>query len=256
METEQLLKQLNELTERGAPVEETMPLKELIVKNNMGLVISIAKKFIHSGEPLEDLVQAGYIGLLNAAHNYDLNRGAKFSTYATFLIQGEIRHYIRDKHTTVRVPQWLQKLNNDIKQAEERFFKEYGRLPGISDLANDLNIEEDGIREALKARSSVNYISIDAERREGDPRPREIDVTKIRSKHDEDFPIEYRIKIASAIEKLSDLQQKVIHDIFYSGKPQAQIGAEVGVSQRQISRIKQDVLETIKQDLMEEINPN
>jgi len=256
METEQILKQLNELTERGAPVEETMPLKERVVQNNMGLVISIAKKFIHSGEPLEDLVQAGYIGLLNAAHNYDLNRGAKFSTYATFLIQGEIRHYIRDKHTTVRVPQWLQKLNNDIKQAEERLYKDQGRLPTISELATDLNIEEDGIREAFKARSSVNYISIDAERREDDPRPREIDVTKIRSKHDEEFPIEFRIKIASAIEKLSDLQQKVVHDIFYSGKAQAQIGEEVGVSQRQISRIKQDVLEAIKQDLMEEMNPN
>lgn len=249
METEQMVAKLIELTEQGAPASQIMKLKEEIVEKNVGLVISIAKKFLHSGELLEDLVQAGYIGLLNAVQNFDLNRGTKFSTYTTFLIQGEIRHYIRDKHTTVRMPQWLQKLSNQIKTAEERFYKESGRLPSIHELSEELNIAEDGIREALKARDSLNYISIDAGRRADDPRPRDIDVSKIRSKHPEDFPMEYRVKIASAIEKLSDIQQKVIQDLFYAGKSQAEIGKEVGVSQRQISRIKKNVLDLIKKEL-------
>jgi len=252
VDTEQLLERLTALTQGNAPQEQIMKLKEDIVEKNVGLVISTAKKFLHSGEPLDDLIQAGYIGLLNAVYNFDLSRGARFSTYATLLIQGEIRHYIRDRHTTIRIPQWLQKLNGDIQAAEERFYKEYGHLPTISELSEALNIEEEGIREALKARDAVTYISIDEQRRKEDPQPGEIDVSKIRSKHREDFPLEYRIKIASAIEKLSELQQKVVQDLFYTGKSQAQIGAEIGVSQRQISRIKKGVLDSLKRELQGE----
>jgi len=249
MNTEQLLAEMAELSKNDDNAEKIIQIKEKIIQKNVGLVISIAKKFVNSGEPLEDLVQSGYIGLLNAAHNFDLNKGAMFSTYATFLIQGEIRHYIRDKNSTIRIPQWLQKLSNEIKLAEENFYKEHGKFPSIYELSEELNIEEDGIREALKARSSLNYISIDAQRRRDDPRPMAIDVSKIRSKHREEFPIEYKVKIASAIEKLTELQQKVIQDLFYSGKSQARVGKEIGVSQRQVSRIKQDVLKTIKKDL-------
>ena len=80
-------------------------LQEEIVRRNVGLVKSIAVKFLGSGEPLDDLIQAGYIGLLNAAANFDLARNTRFSTYASYLIQGEIRHFIRDKHSTIRIPQ-------------------------------------------------------------------------------------------------------------------------------------------------------
>lgn len=256
MDTEALLSELKRLTREGAAQEEILRVKEALIEQHMGLVRSIAQRFVHSGEPLEDLIQAGYIGLLNAVHNFDLNRGTKFSTYATYLIQGEIRHHIRDKHATVRLPQWLQKLSGQVKRAEEAFYQEHGRLPSIRELAEALNIEEEGIREALKARAALNYISIDAERRQEDPRPVHIDVEKIRSKHPDDFPIEHKIKIASAIEKLSELQQKVINDLFYAGKSQAQIGKEVGYSQRHISRIKHQVLEAIRRELEEDAGSN
>ena len=68
------------------------------------LVKSIAYRFINSGEPLEDLEQVGYIGLINALNLYKPERGVKFETYATWLISGEIRHYIRDKHQTIKIP--------------------------------------------------------------------------------------------------------------------------------------------------------
>ncbi len=252
MDSEQLLAQLARLHAQAAPQDQILKLKEELVEANVGLVTSIAKRFVHSGEPLEDLVQAGYIGLLNAVHNFDLNRGTKFSTYATYLIQGEIRHHIRDKNTTIRLPQWLQKLSQQVKRAEERFYQEHGRLPTIAQLSDALNIEEDGIREALKAREALHYVSIDAERREEDPRPLAFDPSKIRSKHPDEFPIEYRIKIASAIETLTDLQQRVINDLFYAGKSQAQVGQEVGYSQRHISRIKQEVLDAIRGEFDEQ----
>ena len=101
--------------------EEYSPseLRAEVVNRNVGLVKSIALKLLSSGEPLDDLIQAGYIGLLNAVSNFDLDRSNRFSTYASYLIQGEIRHYIRDKHATIRIPQWVQTMNRRIKEAEE-----------------------------------------------------------------------------------------------------------------------------------------
>ncbi|MFQ5796896.1 MAG: sigma-70 family RNA polymerase sigma factor [Candidatus Bipolaricaulia bacterium] len=221
-----------------------------ILEQNIGLVKAIAKRFLNSGEPYEDLVQAGYIGLLNAIHNFDPDRGFKFSTYATHLIQGEIRHYIRDKHQLIRIPYWLQQLNDRVKRAEEELFQQNGKLPTLSELAKALNIEEGGVIEVLKARESMYYISLDEKRREQDRQPR-IDIRKIRSKTYETFklPIEDRIKIAIVIEKLSGIQQKVIHGLFYEGKTLKEVGDEIGYSLRHVSRLKYQALQEIKREL-------
>jgi len=79
------------------------------IKRYQPLVKSIAYKLKNSGEPLEDLEQVGYIGLINAFNLYNHERGVKFETYATWLISGEIRHYIRDKHQVIKIPSWMLK---------------------------------------------------------------------------------------------------------------------------------------------------
>lgn len=243
--TEELLGELAQRTSRGEEGETVRLLKEEIVQRNVGLVTSIAKEFLHSGEPLEDLVQVGYIGLLNAVHNFELKRGNKFSTYATYLIKGEIRHYIRDKHGTVRIPQWIQELNYRVNEAEERLLAQQGRFPTIGELAEELNMAEEGIREVLKTRNSMSYVSIDQQRRADDPRPT-VDIAKIKSLHEESFPWEQRVRIMAAIERLSDLQQKVIQGLFYSQKSQTEVGQEVGLSQRQVSRLKDEIMRELK----------
>jgi len=243
--TEDLLEELARLVRNGKEDEETREIKEEVIRRNVGLVAQIAKEFLHSGEPLEDLIQAGYLGLLNAVHNFDLRRGNKFSTYATHLIKGEIRHYIRDKHGPVKIPQWIQELNFEVNKAEERLFKQLGRFPTIEELAEELNMAEEGVREVLKARESMSYISIDAERRADDPRP-QIEIEKIRSLREEPFPWEQRVRIMAAIERLTTLQQRIIHGLFYGGKSQKEVGKEIGLSQRQVSRLKQEILEELR----------
>lgn len=243
--TEDLLEELAERMAQGEEGPEVRAIKEEVIQRNVGLVAEIARKFLSSGEPLEDLVQAGYIGLLNAVHNFDLRRGNKFSTYATHLIKGEIRHYIRDKYGPVRIPQWIQELNYEVNAAEERLFKEYGRFPTIRELAEELNMAEEGVREVLKARKSMSYVSIDRERRADDPRPT-IDIEKIRSIREEPFPWEQRVRIMAAIERLTELQQRVIRGLFYSQKSQSEVGKEVGLTQRQVSRLKAEILQELK----------
>jgi len=245
--TEGLLEELaRRLRAGGDGDEETIALKEEIIRRNTGLVVKVAQEFVHSGEPLEDLIQAGYLGLLNAVHNFDLRRGHKFSTYATHLIKGEIRHYIRDRHGPVKIPQWIQELSRRVALAEEHLFKQHGRFPTISELAEELNMTEEGIKEVLKAREAMSYISIDWERRADDPRPT-IEVERIRSLHEEPFPWEERVRIVAAIERLTALQQRVIHGLFYSRKSQSEVGKEVGLTQRQVSRLKMEILQELKE---------
>lgn len=129
------------------------------------LVKSIAYKFKNSGEPLEDLEQVGYIGLINTINLYNQNRGIKFITYATWLISGEIRHYIRDKHQVIKIPNWMMKLNKKIDKFIISYKKENKGFPSISEMSEKFNLTEEGIKETLKARDAVQIISLDQEQR-------------------------------------------------------------------------------------------
>jgi len=224
-------------------------LREEIVRRNVGLVKSIAIKFLNSGEPLDDLIQAGYIGLLNAVANFDLAKNARFSTYASHLIQGEIRHYIRDKHSTIRIPQWVQSMNRRIKQAEEAFFQEEGRPPTLGELAGRLNLTEEQLTAILRGREAMTYVSIDQERRSSDPSPGTPSFESILAKP-AGLPDDVRMRILIAIDRLSEIQQRIIHGLFYQGKSQSEVGKDLGLSQRQVSRMKERILLEIRDRLL------
>lgn len=241
--TEELLYDLKKTTDPAA----ISTLREEVVSRHIGLVKSIAAEFRSAGEPLDDLIQTGYIGLLSAAANFDPARGTKFTTYATYLIKGEIRHYIRDKYSTIRIPQWIQTLSNKMKQEEERFFQEKGHPPTIAELAQSLNLTTEGIAEVLKARDTMTYISIDQERRQYDPRPLALDISKIYSRQNTDFPIERRMEIIAAIENLTQIQRDIVTGLFYERKSQQALGTELNLSQRQVSRLKTQLLDKIKE---------
>lgn len=230
---------------------DVVALQEEIVRRNVGLVKSIAVRFVHSGEPLDDLIQAGYIGLLNAVTNFDLAKDTRFSTYATYLIRGEIRHHIRDKHATIRIPQWVQTMNRRMKAAEEAFFQAEGRPPTLAELAERLELSEEQAAAILRGRESMRYVSIDQVRRARDPNPSPPSIESLMPTS-EDLPQEARMRIMVAIEKLTEIQQQVIRGLFYQGKSQSEVGDELGISQRQVSRMKDRILSEMKGKLQEQ----
>jgi RNA polymerase sigma-B factor len=214
------------------------------------LVKNIAYKFKNSGEPLEDLEQLGYIGLINAINLYHQNRGIKFITYATWLISGEIRHYIRDKHQTIKIPGWILKLNRKIDQFIIYYKKENNRFPSFSEISEEFNLTEEGIKEILKAREAVQIVSLDQEKRKysSDSYPK---IEKIKSKNYETFklPMEDIITLKTALSKLKELQRKVIYFIFEKDLTQTKIARQLGLSQRQVSRIKDSALKELKESM-------
>ena len=250
MTNEDVIRLLRESKKPSAELsrEDVTSLKEEIVRRNVGLVKSLALRFVHSGEPLDDLIQAGYIGLLNAVTNFDLAKETRFSTYATYLILGEIRHHIRDRHSTIRIPQWVQTMNRRMKQAEEAIFQEEGRPPTLAELAERLDLTEEQAAALMRGRSSMTYVSIDQERRATDPNPAPPSIEYLMPASD-GFSDEAKVRILVAIERLTDIQQQVIRGLFYQGKSQSEVGAELGISQRQVSRMKDRILEEMKTTL-------
>ncbi len=214
------------------------------------LVKSIAYKFNKSGEPLEDLEQVGYIGLMNAINLYNKNRGIKFITYATWLISGEIRHYIRDKHQVIKIPGWMLKLNNKIDEFVISYKTENNRFPSLFDISKEFNLTEEGIKEILKAREAVQIVSLDQEQRKysADSYP---NIEKIRSKSYQTFklPMEDIIALKTAFTKLKKLQQKVIYYLFEKDLTQTKIAHKLGISQKQVSRIKESALKELKESI-------
>jgi len=246
LNNEQLIHALQQATTGKAKEHSSSDLRAQIVSRNVGLVKSIALKFRSSGEPLDDLIQAGYIGLLNAVANFNLDRNNRFSTYASYLIQGEIRHYIRDKHSTIRIPQWVQTMNRRIKEAEEQIFQQQGRPPTLAELASKVDLQEEQVRMLLRSRESMTYVSIDQDRRSGDPNPTPLTTERLIAGY-EGLPFDIRMRILASIEQLSDIQQLVIQGLFYQGKSQSEVGEELGISQRQVSRMKERILSEMRE---------
>ncbi len=214
------------------------------------LVKSIAYKFMNSGESLEDLEQLSYIGLINALNLYNQNRGVKFETYATWLITGEIRHYIRDKHQIIKIPHWINELNRKIDEFIVKYKEETKQIPSLKKIAEKFNLTEEGVKEVLKARDVVHIVSIDQEYRNYDCDDYPI-LEKIKNNHYRSFklPIEDLIAIEVAVNKLKILQRKVIEYIFVKDLTQTKAAKKLAISQRQVSRIKNEALKSLKEEL-------
>lgn len=128
--------------------------KETLVKNNLALVKSIAKRYISRNVEQEDLVEVGNIGLIKAIDGFDESLGFCFSTYAFSLIDGEIKRFLRDDGI-IKVSRKIKQNAKNINKAREDYFKAYGKEPKMSELCNILNLSEEDIICALDSTNCV-----------------------------------------------------------------------------------------------------
>ena len=211
-------------------------LRERIVRTYAPLIERTLLDFNFAGVPLDDLRQVGYVGLLTALELFDPTRGTKFKTYAGHLVRGEVRHYLRDHRDTIRQPRWLRRLDRGIEEAVGRALSEEGRFPSLEDLAVELNIQEGGLRELLKVREAVRTVSLDAGE---DEEQFAFNHRRIRHRAYVSFhlPIEDKIVLYQAIERLNRLQRRVVYYLFFRGLTQVETAQRIGISQKHVSRI-------------------
>jgi RNA polymerase sigma-B factor len=218
-------------------------LRHTIIVRNLHLVRPVVKKHAHLGGMLEDLVQVGYIGLIKAVDLFDVHRKVKFSTFATRWIEGEIMHYVRDKADIARKPRWLSELSGRVNRFMDDYVQSHQKFPEVSEIAQALNIDEEGIREIIKSRGVLSISQDGAEF------PDEVDINKIRSMKPETFrlPIEDRIMIEQAVDRLKQLEKRIVFLFFYYDFTQMQIAEKLGLSQRKVSRILGKAVFSLKQ---------
>ena len=137
-------------------------------------------------------------------------------------------------------------MNRRIKEAEERIFQQQGRPPTLTELAAAVELREEQVRMLLRSREAMTYVSIDQDRRSGDPNPAPPTTERLISRSD-GLPLDIRMRILATIEQLSDIQQSVIQGLFYQGKSQSEVGKELGISQRQVSRMKDRILTELRE---------
>ena len=222
---------------RAYRVDRAPELHARLTTTFMPLVHRIAGRYQSFGVPIEDLRQMGYLGLLTAIGQFDPERGVPFDAYARPFITGEIRHHLRSQGTVIRRPRWIYELDYQIRKQVDELSQRLGRLPTLPEIAEAVNVAEAGFLEVLRARGATQVLSLDEVNAEGPGDP--VQRGFIVHKHYETMhlPIEDRIRIAQAVERLSDLQRRVVYYLFYMDLTQTETAKKLRVSQKHVSRV-------------------
>lgn len=206
-------------------------LRDRIISQHLYLVQTVARKFAGMGESHEDLLQEGAMGLINAVDLYDPDRGVQFSTYATHLVEGQIRHYLRDRGKLIKQPAWVQELTTKIMKASDALTQELDRPPTPQEIAERVGTTPENVQRMLEARERSKVASLDAASSDEDSSAPAVDPEKLsRSEDDAHFAIEDRIFLRDAMAKLKTLERKVVHHFYYLDLNQTEIARKLGIS--------------------------
>jgi RNA polymerase sigma-B factor len=220
-------------------------LRRTIIEAHLPLVHHLAQRFRGRGEPYDDLVQVGTIGLLHSVDRYDPGRGS-FAAFAVPTIVGEIRRHFRDRGWAMRIPRRVQDLGRRVSEARETLTHNLDRSPTVQELAAYLEVDADLVLEALE--TATAYITV--------PLPTSADESDRMAKAFEDSGlelVEQRETLRPLLAQLPIRQQRILELRFARGMSQSQIATEVGVSQMHVSRLLAKSLSALRSGLTEEL---
>ena len=216
--------------------------RELYIKGNLRLVLSVIKRFSGSSENMDDLFQIGCIGLIKAIDNFDTTLNVKFSTYAVPMIIGEIRRYLRDNNS-IRVSRSLRDIAYRAIYAKETYMKNNLKEPTIAEIANEIGIEKETIVYAMDA--IQNPVSLfEPVYTEGGDTLYVMDQISDKKNREENW-VE-NLSLREAINRLNQRERHIIDLRFYEGNTQMEVAQEIGISQAQVSRLEKNALKTMR----------
>ena len=210
--------------------------RDELVDRYMPFARKLALRYIHSREPLEDLVQVACIGLLNAIERFDPEQGKKFTTFAAPTILGEIKRYFRDKGWAVHVPRDLQERALAVSRHADRLSAELGRSPTVDELADALDCTIEQAIEAIDAAENYQLTSLDAPiAQDGEE---DCALSDTLGSEDDGFElVEERYALVTSWATLSDLEREVLGLRLVHGLTQREISRRIGYSQMHVSRL-------------------
>jgi RNA polymerase sigma-B factor len=236
------------LVERFARTRDTK-LREKVIESQIGLVEALASRFARPGAPMEDLVQVGTVGLIQALDRFNPTLGVKFSTYAVSTIVGEIKHYFRDCTWLVKAPRQLREIASSLPRAEEKLSSKLGRSPTLTELAAHYRCSEETLLQAMDLDHVYSPYSLDAELgvEGGEMHERLQDLL---GGNDPDLEaIVEHAPLRNALERLAPRQQWILRRRYYEGWSQIEVSEALGISQMHVSRLERDALRDLKRRL-------
>jgi RNA polymerase sigma-B factor len=223
-------------------VDGDLEARRQLVERMMPLVRHIARRYANRGEPLDDLVQVGAVGLIKAVDRFDVERGVKLSTFAAPNIAGEIKRHFRDRGWSIRVPRDIQELNAKLSQAVEKLTTQLQRAPTIPELAAAVKATEEQVLDAMQGAQSYSTVSF--EEPIGDNRT----ALELLGAEDEEYlTAERRVLLAHGMEALAAREQEILRLRFFAGLTQREIAEQVGISQMHVSRLIRRSLDEMRE---------
>lgn len=225
--------------------------RDELITMYLNLVKYLASRFRNRGEPIDDLIQVGTIGLIKAIDRFDIERQVEFTTYATPTIVGELKRYFRDKGWAIKVPRRLQELSFKVNQAIDALTQRLQRSPTIPEIAEYLGVTSEEVLEAMETSEAYNFVSLESDR--GGDGSDSFSILEYIGKDDQLMAVvEDRATLAAALQKLTPMEQKVLYLRFFEGLTQTEIAKQLVISQMQVSRLLRRTLRVLRENIVRE----
>jgi RNA polymerase sigma-B factor len=220
--------------------------REQLVERFLPLARQLARRYQRAGEPLDDLLQVASMGLIKAIDRFDPEREIAFSSYAVPTILGEIKRHFRDRTWAVRVPRDLQELTLRVDKAVGKLSEEHHRQPSVADIGAEVGADEEQVLEALQAGGAYRAMSFDAPRGAGSEDEVATLADTVGIDEDGFHRAEERATLEHLLSTITPRERDVLRMRFEEDMTQAEIGAVIGVSQMQVSRVIRQALTRLR----------
>jgi RNA polymerase sigma-B factor len=219
--------------------------RDELAESYLPLVRYFAQKFRNRGEPMDDLVQVGTIGLIKAIDRFDASRDVEFTTYATPTIVGELKRHFRDKGWAIRVPRRLQELSLAVNQTMEPLTHKLQRSPTVAEIAEELKVTPEAVMEAMESSEAYSLVSLDKDH--GSDSEDGFSLLEYIGREDKLLGnVDDTEWLRAALKHLAPQEQRVLYYRFYRGMTQTEVAREFGISQMQVSRLLRRSLDVLR----------
>ena len=218
-------------------------VKDEIVMGNLKLVLSAVKPYRSQKYSLDDLFQIGVIGLIKSIDNFDVSKNVMFSTYAVPMIRGEIKRYVRDSVSILRISRQVKDLAYHCFKAKEELTQQLERSPTYEEISKYLNIKKEQVKEAFESFNPVMSFSEPINNTDEDS----LELYDIISDpEDLEEKVITNLTLKTALNSLDEIERRIIDNRYFEGLTQMEVAQEFNISQAQVSRLEKQALKNMR----------
>src|SRR3954447_25465952 len=218
-------------------------LRNELIEDHRWVAVHCARRFDHRGEPLDDLIQVGQLGLLKAVERFAPDVGVSFASYAIPTVMGELRRHFRDATWAIKVPRRVKDLHVDLGNAVDFLSSENGRPPTPQEIAEHLGVSIDDVLEAIEAGGAYRTTPLVSGNDDDDTRRETI---ALRTDDELLAGSDDRMLVNQLLESLPERERTIVELRFFAGLSQSEIAERVGVSQVHVSRLLRSSLSALQ----------